>query len=131
MLRYLFTLAVALHGLAHSLFMVNSWGFLKDAAGRALLFPKVVGVERSVEGFFALFWLLPVISFAITAREFYHGHDSWRAWLLASATTSSIMLMAWWNGLNHPNAMLALLFNAAVVGLLMFQSRVPATTRAE
>ena len=130
MLRYLFALAVALHGFAHSLFTVNSWGFLKEASGRALLFPKVVGVERSVEGFFALFWLLPTVGFAMAAWEYTYGRPAWRAWLLAAATTSSIMLMAWWNGLNHPNAMLAMLFNAAVVGLLMFQSRVPAA-RAE
>ena len=35
MLRFLFALAVSLHGFAHSLFMVNSWGFLKDTPGRA------------------------------------------------------------------------------------------------
>ncbi|MFN8474074.1 MAG: hypothetical protein U0822_17920 [Anaerolineae bacterium] len=130
MLRFLFALAVSIHGLAHSLFMVNSWGYLKEASGRALFFPKVVGVERSVEGLFALFWLLPLAGFAVTVWEFHHGHAAWRAWLLASATVSSIMLMSWWGGLNHPNAMLAMLFDAAVVALLLLKTPAPATVKS-
>ncbi|MFN8484987.1 MAG: hypothetical protein U0768_18275 [Anaerolineae bacterium] len=40
------------------------------------------------------------------------------------------MLMAWWGGLNHLNAMLAMLFDAAVVGLLLLKTRASAPAEA-
>jgi hypothetical protein len=121
MVRTLIALALLAHGIGHVLFAGNSWGTWRTEPSRAGLFTKVLHVGQDVEGVMGLIWLVPMIGFMAVAWGLYVQAAWWQQAALISAGTSTILMLLWWGSLNESSAMLALLFDLAVIGTVLLQ----------
>ena len=124
MVRYLITIALFAHGIGHLLFLINSWGLWKgDDEGRSWLFSGVLGVGQTVEGIFGLLWLIPLIGFVAVCWGYLNHQGWWPQLALASAAISLAMIVLWWGGLVVGSAFFALVFDLAVIAVVLLQLR--------
>jgi hypothetical protein len=121
MLRWLFALALGMHGVGHALFVANSWGYWKTTSGRAGLFASVLHLGQSIEGTIGLLWMVPLVGFAAATLGLVAQDPRWPALALGSAVLSSVMLLVWWGSLNASSAVFALLFNIVVIIAIFWQ----------
>jgi len=124
MLRYLITIALFAHGIGHLLFLANSWGVWKGGdEGRSWLFSGTLSAGQAVEGIFGLLWLILLVGFVAVSWG-YLTHQSWWPQLgLASAAISLAMIVLWWGGLVVGSAFFALVFDLAVITVVLWQLR--------
>lgn len=118
------------HGVGHVLFLANSWGLWKGATGRAAFFENVLHASPTVEWIAGIFWVIPLVGFVATAWGFYSDAAWWRTAALASAVVSAALIVVWWNGLTASSTIFALIFNIAVVAILLYQQSTGAASPA-
>jgi hypothetical protein len=124
MLRYLITLALFAHGVGHLLFLANSWGVWKgDEEGRSWLFSGMLGAGQTLEGVFGLLWLIPLVGFVAVSWAYLTHQGWWLQLALASAAISLAMIVLWWGSLVVGSAFFALLFDLAVIAVVLWQLR--------
>jgi hypothetical protein len=123
MWRLLFMIAMLLHGIGHVLFLMNTWGYWKDANGRAGLFSDVLALSQAGEGIIGLLWLVPLAGFVIGTWGLFNQDAWWAPLALATAILSSVMLLLWWGSLNISSAFFALVFNLVVLAAAVWQQR--------
>ena len=124
LLRYLLTVALFAHGLGHFLFLANSWGLWKGAEeGRSWLFSGMLGVEQTLEGIFGLLWLIPFVGFVAVSWGYLTHQGWWLELALGSAGISLIMIVLWWGSPLVGSAFFALVFDLAVIAVVLWQLR--------
>jgi hypothetical protein len=123
LLRYLITLALFMHGIGHVLFLMNSWGLSRTDAGRSWLFSGILGAGQTVEGIFGLLWLGPLIGFLAVTWGYFTQQGWWPQLALASAALSLVLIVLWWGGINTSSAFFALVFDVAVIVVVLWQLR--------
>ena len=124
LLRYLLTIALFAHGVGHLLFLANSWGYWKGGEGaRSWLFSGTLGAGQAVEGIFGLLWLIPLIGFVVLSWGYFTHQVWWPQLALASAALSLSMIILWWGGLVTGSAFFALVFDLAVIVVVLWQLR--------
>jgi hypothetical protein len=124
MIRYLFLLALFMHGVGHLLFMANAWGYWRVGGGRAWLFSGVLDMAPSIQGIVGLLWIVPLVGF-VAATGAFMLHDPRGSYLaIVLAIISSLMLIVWWSGLNTSSAFFALAFNILVIAVLRWRPEV-------
>ena len=124
MLRYLITVALFAHGVGHLLFLANSWGYWKGGeGGRSWLFSGVLGVGQILEGIFGLLWLIPFVGFVAVSWGYLTHQGWWPQLALASAAISLAMIVLWWGSLVVGSAFFALVFDLAVIAVVLWQLR--------
>ena len=128
MVRILIALALLAHGIGHVLFAGNSWGTWRTEPSRAGLFTKILHAGQTAEGVMGSIWLLPMVGFMVVALGFYVQTGWWQQAALISAGASTILMLLWWGSLNESSALFALLFNLAVIGVILLQ---PVLTAAQ
>lgn len=121
MVRTLIALALLAHGIGHVLFAGNSWGTWRTEPSRAGFFTKVLHVGQTAEGVMGMIWLLPMVGFMAVAWGFYAETGWWQQAALISAGTSTMLMLLWWGSLNESSALFALLFDLAVIGIVLIQ----------
>jgi hypothetical protein len=109
------------HGVGHALFLANSWGMWKGETARATVFGNILHVSQTLEGVVGILWLLPLIGFLATAWGYYSATPWWRTTALASSVISAALIILWWGGLNTSSGIFALVFDLAVVAILLYQ----------
>jgi hypothetical protein len=124
MIRYLITVALFAHGLGHLLFLANSWGFWKGGEeDRSWLFSGMLGAGQTVEGIFALLWLIPLIGFVAVSWGYLSHQGWWPQLALGSAAISLVMIVLWWGSLVTGSAFFALVFDAAIIVVVLWKLR--------
>jgi hypothetical protein len=121
MLRYLIAIVLFAHGVGHLLFLANSWGYWKGDEGRSWLFSSVLGVGQVVEGIVGLLWLIPLIGFVVVSWGYLAHQGWWPQLALASAAISLVMIILWWGSLVPGSAFFALVFDIAVILIVLWQ----------
>ena len=124
MLRYLITIALFAHGVGHLLFLANSWGVWKGGEeSRSWLFSWALGAGQTVEGIFGLLWLIPLVGFVAVSWGYLTHQGWWPQLALASAAISPAMIVLWWGSLVVGSAFFALVFDLAVIAVVLWQLR--------
>jgi len=124
MLRYLITIALFAHGIGHLLFLTNSWGIWKGGdEGRSWLFSGMLGAGQTLEGIFGLLWLIPLVGFVGVSLGYLTHQGWWPQLALLSAAISLEMIVLWWSGLVVGSAFFALVFDLAVIAVVLWQLR--------
>jgi hypothetical protein len=123
MWRFLFSIAILFHGIGHALFLMNTWGYWKIANERAWLFADTLKLSQTGEGIVGVLWLVPLIGFVVGAWGYFGEQVWWGPVALTAAILSSVMILLWWSSLNTSSALFALLFNALVLVLAIWQQR--------
>ena len=124
MLRYLITIALFAHGIGHLLFLTNSWGVWEGGDEvRLWLFSGILGAGQTVEGIFGLLWLIPLVGFVAVSWGYLTHQGWWPQLALASAAISLAMIVLWWGGLVVGSAFFALVFDLAVIAVVLWQLR--------
>jgi len=124
LVRYLLTIALFAHGVGHLLFLANSWGYWKGGEeARSWLFSEMLGAGQSVEGIFGLLWLIPLIGFVAVSWGYLTHQGWWPQLALASAAISLAMIVLWWGSLVTGSAFFALVFDLAVIAVVLWQLR--------
>ena len=132
LVRYLITIALFAHGVGHLLFLVNSWGYWKvSEEGHSWLFSGMLGAGQAVEGIFGLLWLIPLIGFVAVSWGYLVHQGWWPQLALASAAISFVMIVLWWASLVTGSAFLALVFDLAVIVVVLWQLRPGAGVSAQ
>jgi hypothetical protein len=127
MLRYLITIALFAHGIGHLLFLTNSWGIWKGGDEvRSWLFSGMLGAGQTVEGIFGLLWLIPLMGFVAASWRYLTHQGRWPQLALVSAAISLAMIVLWWGGLVVGSAFFALVFDLAVIAVVLWQLRLGA-----
>lgn len=121
MLRLIFALALAMHGVGHVLFLANAWGYWKTTTGRAWLFADVLHAGQPLEGAIGLLWIVPLVGFVAATWGLVANDSRWAVLAFSSAIVSSGLLLVWWSSLNLSSAVFAILFNMAVLAGLLLQ----------
>jgi hypothetical protein len=123
MLRAIFALALAMHGLGHLLFIGNAWGYWKtNGIGHARLI-GALGPGPMVEQATGLLLLLPVAGFLAVAWGYVAQQGWWSPLAVASAAISGLLVVFFWGGINTSSAVFALVFDAAVIAWVLWQGR--------
>ena len=91
--------------------------------GRSWLFSGVLGAGQTVEGIFGLLWLGPLIGFLAVTWGYFTQQGWWLQLALASAALSLVMILLWWGGINNSSAFFALVFDVAVIVVVLWQLR--------
>ena len=68
-------------------------------------------------------WLIPLIGFVAVSWGYLTQQGWWPQLALASAAISLAMIVPWWGGLITGSAFFALVFDLAVIGLVLWQLR--------
>ena len=124
MLRYLITIALFTHGIGHLLFLTNSWGIWKGGdEGRSWLFSRRLGAGQTLEGIFGLLWLIPLVGFVAVSWGYLTHQGWWPQLALASAAISLAMRVLLWGGLVVGSAFFAVVFDLAVIAVVLWQLR--------
>jgi hypothetical protein len=124
MIRYLVTAALFAHGVGHLLFLANSFGYWKgEEEGRSSLFSGILGAEQTVEGIFGLLWLIPLVGFVAVSWGYLTQGGWWPQLALASAAISLAMIVLWWGSLVVGSAFFALVFDLAVLVIVLVRLR--------
>ena len=124
MLRYLITVALFAQGVGHLLFLANSWEVWKGGEeGRSRLFSGMLGAGQTLEGVFGFLWLIPLIGFVAVSWGYFAHQEWWPQLALASAAISLATIVLWWGGLVVGSAFFALVFDLAVIVVVLWQLR--------
>jgi hypothetical protein len=125
LLRYLLTIALFAHGVGHLLFLVNSWGYWNgDKEGSSSwLYSGVLGAGQALQGLLGLVWLVLLIGFVAVSWGYLTHQGWWPQLALASAAVSLTMIMVWWGSLLTGSAFFALVFDLAVIVVVLWQLR--------
>src|SRR3712207_2004768 len=124
LLRYLIIMALFAHGVGHLLFVANSWGYWKGSEeGHSWLFSGMLAAGQTVEGIFGLLWLIPLIGFVAVSWGYLTHQGWWPQLALASAAISLAMIVLWWGSLVTGSAFFALVFDLAVIVVVLRQLR--------
>jgi hypothetical protein len=125
LLRYLLTIALFAHGVGHLLFLANSWGYWnRDEEGRSSwLFSGVLGAGQTLEGILGLVWLIPLVGFVAVSWGYLTHQGWWLELALGSAAISPIMIVLWWGSPLVESAFFALVFDLAVIAVVLWQLR--------
>jgi hypothetical protein len=121
MIKLLISIVLMMHGIGHLLFAANAWGIWKTEAAQSWLWSGVLRMGVGLEGLLGLFWLVPMAGYLAGAWGYFTEQQWWQPVLLVSAVTSSILVLLWWGGINTSSAFFALLVNAIVLGLILWQ----------
>jgi hypothetical protein len=123
MVRIIFALALAMHGLGHLLFVGNTRGYWKTGGtGHARLI-GAIGAGQAIEQVAGLLMLLPVAGFLAVTWGYVADQGWWVPLALASAAISAALVLLFWGGLNTSAALFALVFDAAVIAYALWQGR--------
>jgi len=125
LLRYLLTIALFAHGVGHLLFLANSWGYWNGDEEGSLwwLFSGVLGAGQTPQGILGLVWLVPLIGFVAVSWGYLTHQGWWPQLALASAAVSLTMIMVCWGSLLTGSAFFALVFDLAVIVVVLWQLR--------
>jgi hypothetical protein len=124
LVRYLIAIALFAHGIGHLLFLTNSWGDWKgDEEGRSWFFLGVLGAGQTLEGILGLVWFIPLIGFVAVSWGYLAHQGWWPQLALASAAASLAMIVLWWGSLITGSAFFALVFDLAVIVVVLWQLR--------
>jgi hypothetical protein len=124
MIRYLITIALFTHGLGHLLFLANSWGVWKAGdEDRSWVFSGVLGAGQTLEGILGLLWLIPLVGFVAVSWGYLTHQGWWPQLAQASAAISLAMIVLWWGSLVVGSAFFALVFDLAVIAVVLWQLR--------
>ena len=125
LLRYLLTIALFAHGVGHLLFLVNSWGYWNgDKEGSSSwLYSGVLGAGQTLQGLLGLVWLVLLIGFVAVSWGYLTHQGWWPQLALASAAVSLTMIMVCWGSLLTGSAFFALVFDLAVIVVVLWQLR--------
>ena len=122
LLRSVIAIVLLIHGIGHLLFLANSWGYWKGGEeSRSWLFSGVFGAGQAVEGIFGLLWLIPLLGFVAVSWGYLTHQGWWPQVALASAAISLVMIVLWWGSLVTGSAFFALVFNVAVILIVLWQ----------
>jgi hypothetical protein len=122
LLRYLIAVALFAHGVGHVLFLANSWGYWRgNEEGRSWLFSGVLGAGQAVEGIVGLLWLVPLVGFVAVTWGYFTYQGWWPQLMLASAAISLVMIVLWWGSVVTGSAFFALVFDVAVIVVVLWQ----------
>jgi hypothetical protein len=124
LLRYLLTIALFAHGVGHLLFLANPLGYWKGGEeARSWLFSGMLDAGQAVEGILALPWFIPLIGFVAVSWSYLTHQVWWSQLALASAALSLAMIILWWGSLVTGSAFFALVFDLAVIVVVLWQLR--------
>jgi hypothetical protein len=124
LVRYLIAIALFAHGIGHLLILTNSWGDWKgDEEGRSWFFSGVLGAGQTLEGILGLVWFIPLIGFVAVSWGYLAHQGWWPQLALASAAASLAMIVLWWGSLITGSAFFALVFDLAVIVVVLWQLR--------
>jgi hypothetical protein len=124
MLRYLITIALFAPGIGHLLFLTNSWGVWEGGdEGRSWLVSGILSAGQTVEGIFGLLWLIPLVGFVAVSWGYLTHQGWWPQLALASAAISLAMIVLWWSGLVVGSAFFTLVFDLAVIAVVLSHLR--------
>ena len=87
------------------------------------LFSGMLGAGQTVEGIFGLLWLIPLVGFVAVSWGYLTHQGWWAQPALASAIISLAMIVLWWGGLVVGSAFFALVFDQAVIAVVLWQLR--------
>ena len=121
MIRTLIALILLMHGVGHLLFLGNAWGYWTTGSGRSWLFDNTLGLQHTVEGIVGLLWMVPLVAFVAVAGGYFANQGWWPRWAVVAAVISLGLVVVWWGGINSSSAFFALVVNAAVIGLALWQ----------
>ena len=124
LVRYLITIALFAHGVGHLLFLANSLGYWKGGEeARSWLFSGMLGAGPAVEGILAVLWFIPLIGFVAVSWGYLIHQGWWPQLALASSAVSLAMIILWWGSLVAGSAFFALVFDLAVIVMVLLQVR--------
>jgi hypothetical protein len=124
LVRYLIAIALFAHGIGHLLILTNSWGDWKgDEEGRSWFFSGVLGAGQTLEGILGLVWFIPLIGFVAVSWGYLAHQGWWPQLAFASAAASLAMIVLWWGSLITGSAFFALVFDLAVIVVVLWQLR--------
>jgi hypothetical protein len=125
LVRYLLIIALFAHGGGHLLFLANSWGYWNgdEEGSSSWLFSGVLGAGQTLQGILGLVWLIPLIGFVAVSWGYLTHQGWWPQLALASATLSLAMIIVWWGSLLTGSAFFALVFDLAVIVVVLWQLR--------
>ena len=83
----------------------------------------MLGTGQTVEGIFGLLWLIPLVGFLAVSWGYLTRQGWWHQLALASAVISLAMIVLWWGGLVVGSAFFALVFDLAVIAVVLWQLR--------
>jgi len=83
----------------------------------------VLGAGQAVEGIFGLLWIVPLVGFVAVSWGYLTHQGWWPQLALASAALSLAMIVVWWGSLVVGSAFFALVFDAAVIVVVLWQLR--------
>ena len=83
----------------------------------------MLGAGQAVEGIFGLLWIVPLVGFVAVSWGYLTHQGWWPQLALASAALSLAMIVVWWGSLVVGSAFFALVFDAAVIVVVLWQLR--------
>ena len=83
----------------------------------------MLGAGQTVEGIFGLLWLIPLVGFVAVSWGYLIHQGWWSQLALASAAISLAMIVLWWGSLVVGRAFFALVFDLAVIAVVLWQLR--------
>jgi hypothetical protein len=83
----------------------------------------VLGAGQTLEGILGLVWFIPLIGFVAVSWGYLAHQGWWPQLALASAAASLAMIVLWWGSLITGSAFFALVFDLAVIVVVLWQLR--------
>lgn len=116
LLRLALAVVVLAHGIGHVLFLVPtvrlaSWA---DQTGHSWLLTGSLG-DGPTRAIAAVIWIAAIALFVAGVVGFLTGAGWWPAVTIVGAIVSIVGIVAMWDGLAQPSAMLALAFDVVVL----------------
>lgn len=118
-IRWIIALAIAAHGIGHTLFFAVTSGLMKVAGadGGTWLLPNATG--GAVRAIGAALWLLVTVGFVASAVGIVSASPWWRNLVIIAAIVSLVLLVLFWNGLGRSWVINAAIFNLVVLAALL------------
>jgi hypothetical protein len=91
--------------------------------GRSWLFSGILSAGQTVEGILGLLWLIPLVGFVAVSCGYLTHQGWWPQIALVSAAISLEMIVLWWGGLVMGSAFFALVFDLAVIAVVLWHLR--------
>jgi hypothetical protein len=91
--------------------------------GSSWLFSGMLRTGQTVEGIFGLLWLIPLVGFVVVSWGYLTRQGWWLQLALTSAAISLAMIVLWWGGLIVGSAFFALVFDLAIMAVVLWQLR--------
>jgi hypothetical protein len=101
----------------------RSPGRMGAEEGRSWLFSGILSAGQTVEGILGLLWLIPLVGFVAVSWGYLTHQGWWPQIALVSAAISLEMIVLWWGGLVMGSAFFALVFDLAVIAVVLWHLR--------